>query len=76
MPGTLNNGAVGFSNTDEKDTFEFETKIYGIEDDLKKIINRNKNNQNLYESFINDLNIAFGDIDELKKEKQANAIEI
>ena len=43
---------------------------------MKNIINRNKNNQNLYESFRNDLNTAFGDIDELKKEKQANAIEI
>ena len=39
-------------------------------------MNRKKNNQNLYQSFRDDLNNAFGDIDELKKEKQANAIEI
>jgi len=76
IQGALNNGAVGFSMLSNNDDFEVETKIYGIEDTIKKIINKNRNNQNLYESFRDDMNNAFADIDELKKEKQANAIEI
>ena len=47
-----------------------------IEEELKKVIGRSKNSQSLYQGFRDELNIAFGDIDELKKEKQANAIEI
>ena len=60
----------------ENHNFESEAKIYRIEENLKKIMNRNKNNQNLYQSFRDDLNTAFEDIDELKKEKQTNAIVI
>ena len=43
---------------------------------MKRITNGNRNNQNLHHMFRNDLNTAFEDIDELKKEKQSNAIEI
>ena len=72
----MRNEAVGVLNSEENHNFESEAKIYSVEEDVKKIVNRNRNNQNLYQSFRDDLNNAFGDIDELKKEKQANAIEI
>ena len=72
----MRNEAAGGLYSNENHNFESEAKIYSIEENLKKIMNRNKNNQNLYQSFRDDLNSAFGDIDELKKEKQANAIEI
>ena len=39
-------------------------------------MNLNKNNRKLQQQFRSDLNTAFEDIDELKKEKQSNAIEI
>ena len=43
---------------------------------MKKMMNLNKNNRKLQQQFRSDLNTAFEDIDELKKEKQSNAIEI
>ena len=53
-----------------------EEKMFVIEDDIKKIINGNKNSRKTIQQFRADLNTAFGDIDELKKEKQANSMEI
>ena len=50
--------------------------MFVIEDDIKKIINGNKNSRKTIQQFRADLNTAFGDIDELKKEKQANSMEI
>ena len=53
-----------------------EEKMFVIEDDIKKIINGNKNSRKTIQQFRADLNTAFGDIDELKREKQANSMEI
>ena len=53
-----------------------EEKMFVIEDDIKKIINGNKNSRKTMQQFRADLNTAFGDIDELKREKQANSMEI
>jgi len=75
IAGALNS-EFGFSHTNNKDTTDYANKFMSIEEELKKVIGRSKNSQSLYQGFRDELNIAFGDIDELKKEKQANAIEI
>ena len=43
---------------------------------MKKMANGNTNNRKQQQQFRSDLNTAFEDIDELKKEKQSNAMEI
>jgi len=74
ITGALSNGAIGIYQPEE--TSDIETKVLSVEDDLKKMMNLNKNNRKLQQQFRSDLNTAFEDIDELKKEKQSNAIEI
>ena len=58
------------------DTPDLQTKLYSLETTLVKLRQSNRNTESSQQSFRDDLNTAFADIDELKKEKQSNAIEI
>ena len=74
--GALSTGGNGGFELRRDDDKETEEKIYSIEEELNKLINLNKEKQTNHQRLRDDLHNAFGDIDELKKEKQANAIEI
>ena len=74
--GALSSEATGVLQPEVNANRETEEKITNMEEEITKLININKNNQNQYQRLRDDLYNAFGDIDELKKEKQANAIEI
>ena len=74
--GALSSGGSRVLNPEVNDGREAKEKINSIEEEINKLIKTNKDTHNRYQSLRDDLNNAFGDIDELKKEKQANAIEI
>lgn len=74
--GALSSEATGVLQPEVNANRETEEKITNMEEEITKLININNNNQNQYQRLRDDLYNAFGDIDELKKEKQANAIEI
>ena len=61
---------------DMVDTHDLQTKLYSLETNLAKLRQSNRNTESSQQSFRDDLNTAYADIDELKKEKQSNAIEI